>query len=91
MMVSAAYPNPVSAYNESVKIDLLSSCPMTAQLDIFTVAYRKIYGETVQVNGFRTVGWNLRDSNGSRASAGCYFIKVSSGSNSTTVKLILSH
>ena len=45
--MSNAYPNPVSYAQGMVKVDLLTSCSTTADWGVYTVAYTKIYGETI--------------------------------------------
>jgi hypothetical protein len=90
MPVSLPYPNPVRFSDGMLKFNLLTSCPTTARWDVYTVAYTWIYGETVQVNGAQTVGWNLRDNKGARVSVGMYYVKVSSGSDKVTLKSIVA-
>jgi hypothetical protein len=83
MRVSNAYPNPVSYSQGMVKVDLLTSCSTAADWGVYTVAYTKIYGETINVNGPKTVGWNLTDSKGVQVAPGLFHLRFIA--NGTTV------
>lgn len=72
--MSNPYPNPVRL-GSTVRVNLLSSCPVTADWSVYTLAYRKVYGERVEVNGPKTAAWNLRDDKGVPVGAGLYFLK----------------
>ena len=75
MQVSNPYPNPVGV-GGMVKFDLLSSCPTSVNWSVLTSAFRMIYGETVAVNGSKTVAWNLKDQKGVAVGIGLYYVKV---------------
>jgi hypothetical protein len=86
--VSNPYPNPV-APQEGVRMDFLSSCPTTVEWTAYTMAYRKVYGETLVVDGPRTVVWNVCDAAGAHLSVGLYFVRVTVGTNPVVLKLLV--
>jgi hypothetical protein len=85
MDCSVAYPNPVFARGQRVMIDLLTSCPQQTHWAVYTSGYRKVYEESLLVDGPRTVVWDLRDDKGVPVAGGMYFIRVQSGNSETKV------
>jgi hypothetical protein len=86
---SVAYPNPVFARGQRVMIDLLTSCPQKATWAVYTSGYRKVYEESILVDGPRTVAWDMTDDKGIRVAGGIYFIQVQSGNSDPTILKLL--
>jgi hypothetical protein len=92
MTVSAAYPNPVFFAGDTVKFNLLTSCPENATWTVFTPAYRLVYSETVLVNGPKTVAWDMKDKKNASVAGGLYFIQVKSGKTELkTLKVLVQY
>jgi hypothetical protein len=88
MSVSNAYPNPVSR-GGVVKVNLLTSCPLTTDWAVYTLGYKMIYRETTSVNGPKTVVWTLQDDKGVGVAAGLYYMKFNTGSNPIVLKVLV--
>ena len=57
----------------------------TVTLEVFTLAFRKIYSQTAQVDGFYSLQWGLKDMKGNQAADGLYYVRVqASGAKSST-------
>lgn len=72
-----------------MKVDFLMSCPMTVEWAVYTVAYRKVYEERIEVNGARTVDWALKDGKGTSMASGMYFLEVKTGSQTVIRKVLV--
>ena len=81
MNVSNAYPNPASLAYGTVRVDLLTSCPVDTVWTVYTTSYTAIYSEALPVNGAKTVVWNMQDKTGKKVAPGAYYLKVDPGSN----------
>jgi hypothetical protein len=87
--VSAAYPNPVAVTGSGVRVNLRTSCPMRVGWSVVTTAHRKLYGEEAQVDGGKTVTWDLRDGKGTPVARGLYFMKFTGGHRSVILKVLV--
>lgn len=57
----------------------------TVTLDVFTLAFRKIYNQTTPIDGSLNLYWNLKDMTGAQAADGLYYVRVHvSGAKSST-------
>jgi len=57
----------------------------TVTLEVFTLAFRKIYSQAAQVDGFYRFQWNLKDMKDNQAADGLYYVRVHvTGSKSST-------
>ena len=56
-------------------------------LDVFTLAFRKVYGETIKAYGPATLQWNLRDVSGTQVANGLYYIRIQVLGNDSTTKI----
>lgn len=56
---------------------------------MFTSSYRKVYAETLEVTGPRTVAWDLRDTKGVPVAVGLYYIQVRAGSATPVILKVL--
>jgi hypothetical protein len=59
----------------------------TVTLDVFTLAFRKVYGETTQAYGPVTLQWNLRDISGTQVSNGLYYVRIHVSGGESTSKI----
>jgi hypothetical protein len=74
---SAPYPNPVMARQElHLNLNAGTNCPKKVRLAVYTAAYRKIYAETVQINGPQIWVWDLIDNQGAPIARGVYYLHV---------------
>jgi hypothetical protein len=82
-LITILYPNPVQ--NNSVYLYTQSSFPSQIHVDVFDISGRLLYKKEWQNNSFISVqqislpGWLL---------SGLYLVKVSSGDQRNTVKLV---
>jgi len=58
-----------------MRFNLVVPCPASVTWEVFSVSYRKIYSETVEVNGARIVAWNLKDLKGKNVANGAYHVR----------------
>jgi len=87
--VSELYPNPITGSVREVKFNLLSSCPTSVSWKVYTVDYKRVYEDTVEVVGLKTLAWRLTDSSGRRVAAGVYYLQFNSGTNTVIRKLLV--
>jgi hypothetical protein len=74
--VSAPYPNPVYS-SGPVSFDVTVPSASTVSWDVFTLAFRKIYGSGSQSIAYKaTYSWNLQDKDGHPVANGLYYIRV---------------
>jgi len=48
----------------------------TVTLDVFTLAFRKIYGETTRADGSLTLQWDLKGVTGVGVANGVYYVRI---------------
>ncbi len=83
VVVSEPYPNPSTGSTITFNVQVPDESTVT--LDVFTLAFRKIYSQTTQAYGFQNFQWDLRDISGTTAANGLYYVRLHvSGSESTT-------
>ncbi len=83
IIISAPFPNPSNGTPITFNIQVPGESTVT--LDVFTLAFRKIYSETTQADGPLTLQWDLRDVSGVQVANGVYFVRIHvSGSQSAT-------
>jgi hypothetical protein len=86
--VGLPYPNPV-IINDSVSIDVQATGKTTIEMDVFTVAFRKVAWNTQYVSNTTTMTWNLRDHWNKPVADGLYYLRVKVMSGRTTVTKVL--
>ena len=86
IVISAPYPNPSSGLPITVKIQVPGESTVT--IDIFTLAFRKISSQTVQVSNFETFQWDLRDASGVSVANGPYYVRVHVTGDQTATKIL---
>jgi O-glycosyl hydrolase len=83
IIISEPYPNPSNGTPITFNIQVPGESTVT--LDVFTLAFRKVYGETIKAYGPATLQWNLRDVSGTLVANGLYYVRIQvSGGESTT-------
>src|SRR5665213_1257655 len=83
IIISAPFPNPSNGTPITFNIQVPSESTVT--LDVFTLAFRKIYSETTQADGPLTLQWDLKDVSGVQVANGVYYVRIHvSGSQSAT-------
>jgi len=87
------YPNPVT--NGPIKVDVTSPGSATIQMDVFTMAFRKIAEQTTLASaaspGFGTVTtleWNLKDRSGAPAADGLYYLRIQVHGTQESTKIL---
>ena len=83
IIISAPFPNPSSGTPMSFGLQVPGESQVT--MEVFTLAFRRIYGQTTQADGPLTLQWDLRDVSGTQAANGVYFVRIHvSGAQSAT-------
>jgi hypothetical protein len=83
VIISEPYPNPSTG--SPITINVQVPGPSTVTLDVFTLAFRKIYSQATQVTGSENLQWDLKDVSGVQVANGLYYVRIRvSGSQSTT-------
>jgi hypothetical protein len=87
------YPNPVT--NGPMKVDVTTPWSATIEMDVFTMAFRKIAEHTSLANvaspGFGTVTtleWDLKDSTGALAADGLYYLRIQVRGTQESTKIL---
>jgi hypothetical protein len=82
-VISEPFPNPSNGTPITFNVQVPGESTVT--LDVFTLAFRKVYAETTHAYGPVTLEWNLRDVSGTFVSNGVYYVRIQvTGSQSTT-------
>jgi hypothetical protein len=85
--VRPARPNP---FRERTKITFLLPEPMTARLELFDVAGRRV--RTLRSGpspaGWNAEAWDGRDAAGHRVASGTYFVRLDAGGKTATDRLV---
>jgi O-glycosyl hydrolase len=85
IIISEPYPNPSNGTPITFNIQVPGESTVT--LDVFTLAFRKVYGETTQAYGPVTLQWNLRDISGTQVSNGLYYVRIHVSGGESTSKI----
>ena len=86
VVISQPYPNPSSG--SPITFNVQTPDQSTVTLDVFTLAFRKIYNKTVQVYGSQNLQWDLRDNAGVQAADGLYYVRVHVAGTPATTKIL---
>jgi hypothetical protein len=86
IVISAPFPNPSNGTPITFNVQVPGESTVT--LDVFTLAFRKIYSETVQADGPLTLQWNLRDISGVQVANGVYYVRIHVSGSQETTKII---
>jgi flagellar hook assembly protein FlgD len=86
VVISQPYPNPSSG--QPMTFNVQTPDQSTVTLDVFTLAFRKIYGQTIQADGPLTFQWDLKDDKGSQAADGLYYVRVHVAGNQSATKIL---
>jgi hypothetical protein len=60
----------------------------TVTLEVFTLAFRKIYSQTTQFDGVLNLYWNLKDMAGAQAADGLYYVRVHVVGSKSATKIL---
>jgi len=83
IVISQPYPNPSSGSPMTFNVETPDQSTVT--LEVFTLAFRKIYSQSALVDGFYSFQWDLKDTKESQAADGLYYVRIhASGSKSST-------
>jgi hypothetical protein len=85
-VVSAPFPNPSNGSPITFNVQVPSESTVT--LDVFTLAFRKIYSQTIQGDGLVTFQWDLRDVAGIQISNGLYYVRIHVDGLQSTTKIL---
>jgi hypothetical protein len=73
-VISEPYPNPSSGSPITFNVQVPGESTVT--LDVFTLAFRKVYAEIIHAYGPVSLQWDLRDVSGALVSNGVYYVRV---------------
>jgi hypothetical protein len=85
IIISEPFPNPSNGSPISFNIQVPTQSNVT--LDVFTLAFRKIYSHTTQAYGFQTLQWNLKDLSGTQVADGLYYVRIHISGNPSATKI----
>jgi hypothetical protein len=74
VVISAPFPNPSNGQPILFNIEVPEQSTVT--VDVFTLAFRKIAGQTTQISGSQTLQWNLRNATRIQVANGLYYIRI---------------
>jgi hypothetical protein len=80
------YPNPSRGTPILFEIQSPNQCVVT--MDVFTLSFRKILSQTIQVDGSQTIQWDLNDSAGKPAANGIYYVRLQATGTQANTKVI---
>jgi O-glycosyl hydrolase len=86
IIISAPFPNPSNGTPITFNIQVPGESSVT--LDVFTLAFRKIYSETTQADGPLTLEWDLRDVSGAQVANGVYYVRIHVAGRQETTKIL---
>jgi hypothetical protein len=82
-VISPPFPNPSTGSPITFNVQVPGQSTVT--LDVFTLAFRKIYSQTTEVSDFYNFQWDLKDVSGAPAANGLYYVRIHvAGSQSAT-------
>jgi O-glycosyl hydrolase len=86
IIISEPFPNPSSGLPITFNIQVPGQSTVT--LDVFTLAFRKIFSETTQTYGLQTLLWNLKDTSGTLVSNGVYYVRIHVAGGQSATKIL---
>ena len=57
-------------------------------MEVFTLAFRKIFTETIQVDLSQNIQWDLKDAAGVQVANGVYYIRIQVSGNPSATKIL---
>ena len=84
IVIAEPYPNPSSGSPMTFNVQVPGESTVT--LDVFTLAFRKVFAETTHADGPVTLQWDLRDVSGALVSNGLYYVRIQVSGNESTTK-----
>lgn len=86
IIISEPYPNPSNGTPITINIQVPGESTVT--LDVFTLAFRRIYSDTTQADGPLTLQWDLKDISGVQVANGLYYIRIHVAGSQSTTKIL---
>jgi len=86
VLIYPPYPNPSTGSPITFNFQVPSESTVT--MDVFTLAFRKISSQTVQVYGDSTLQWDLKDISGIQVANGLYYVRFHVSGVQTTTKIL---
>jgi len=85
VVISQPFPNPSSGL--PITFNIQTPDQATVMLEVFTLAFRRIYDETIPVYGSQNLYWDLKDRTGTQVADGLYYVRVHVGSTPASTKI----
>ena len=86
VLIYPPYPNP--SYGSPIIFSFQVPGESTVTMDVFTLAFRKISSQTVQVYGASTLQWDLKDVSGIQVANGLYYVRFQVTGVQSTTKIL---
>jgi hypothetical protein len=74
VVIEPPFPNPSNGSPITFTVQVPGESTVT--LDVFTLAFRKIYSQTIQADGLVTMQWDSKDITGIQVSNGLYYVRI---------------
>jgi hypothetical protein len=86
IVISVPFPNPSSG--SPITFNVQAPGEATVTMDVFTLAFRKIYSQTVQIDGSQNFQWDLKDFSGTPVANGVYYVRIHVSGNPSVTKIL---
>jgi O-glycosyl hydrolase len=86
IVISEPFPNPSSGSPITFNVQVPNQSTVT--LEVFTLAFRKVFSETAQAYGPVTLQWNLKDTSGTLVSNGVYYVRINVTGHPSATKIL---
>ncbi|HXL73422.1 MAG TPA: T9SS type A sorting domain-containing protein, partial [bacterium] len=86
VVISAPFPNPSNG--TPITFAIQAPGESTVTLDVFTLAFRKIYSQTIQADGSLTLEWDLKDLSGVSVANGLYYVRIHVAGSQSATKIL---
>jgi endo-1,4-beta-D-glucanase Y len=86
IVISQPFPNPSNGSPITFNVQVPDQSTVT--LDVFTLAFRKIYDETKPIYGSQNLYWNLKDRTGIQVADGLYYVRVHVAGSKSSMKIL---
>jgi hypothetical protein len=85
-VISPPFPNPSTGSPITFNVQVPGQSTVT--LDVFTLAFRKIYSQTIQADGLLTLQWDLKDVSGAPVANGLYYVRIHVAGSQSATKIL---
>jgi hypothetical protein len=86
IVIAQPYPNPSNGSPMTFNVQAPDQATVT--LEVFTLAFRKIYSQTAPFDGSLNLYWNLKDMTGAQAADGLYYVRVHVVGSKSATKIL---